>query len=70
MLLGITISSTLMIAGGATLFALLVFQVLLGTRKVKIKGPLHWKVHRWVAYTMLVFAAFHALAALAFVGII
>jgi predicted ferric reductase len=70
MLFGITISSTLLIAGGATLLALLVLQILLGTRTIKLKGPVHWKVHRWVAYLMVLFALFHATAALAFVGII
>ncbi|MRS11924.1 MAG: hypothetical protein EG823_02480 [Actinobacteria bacterium] len=70
MLLGLQIKSYMLVAGGGTLFALLVFQVLVGKRKIKFKGPLHPEVHKWLAYAMVVLAAFHALAALAYVGII
>ena len=70
MLFGIEVKSYMLLAGGATLFALLVFQVLVGLRKIKFKGALHLKVHKWTAYAMIAFAAFHAIAALAFVGVI
>lgn len=70
MLLGIAIKGYMLVAGGVTLFLLLVFQVLVGLRKIKFKGKVHLKVHKFGAYAMVALAAFHALAALAFLGII
>jgi cytochrome b561 len=70
MLLGITIKGYMLVAGGAALFLLLVFQVLVGLRKITFKGKLHMKVHKLGAYVMIALAAFHALAALAFLDII
>lgn len=54
----------LIAAGGFFLFLLLVFQTLLGLRKIKFKGPLHMKVHKWTAYAMIAFALFHGTFAL------
>lgn len=51
-------------AGGIFLFLMLVFQTLLGLRKIKFKGALHMKVHKWTAYAMIAFAAFHGTFAL------
>jgi cytochrome b561 len=68
MLFGITIPSIALIMGGVSLFLLLGFQTLVGMRKIKFKGALHMKVHRWAAYLILVFAAFHAVVALAYIG--
>lgn len=70
MLLGITIDPLVVIIGGVTLFALMVFQILQGLRKIKFKGKLHFKVHKAVAYAMLAVAVIHALTALAFFGYI
>ncbi len=70
MLLGITIQPYMLLAGGGTLLMLLAFQVLVGLRKIKFKGALHMKVHKWTAYAMLLFAVFHLLAALAYLAII
>jgi hypothetical protein len=53
----------LIAAGGVTLFLLLSFQVLVGLRKITFKGPLHMKVHRYAAYVLLAFAAFHGILA-------
>ncbi len=64
----ITITSSMLVAGGAALLALIIFQILVGKRRIKFKGPAHMKVHRWSAYAMLVLAALHAIAALAFLG--
>lgn len=50
--------------GGTTLLILLVFQVLVGLRKIKFKGATHLRVHRTTAYVMLAAAAFHATFAL------
>lgn len=70
MLLGITIEPYMLLVGGVSLFSLLTFQVLVGLRKIKFKGALHMKVHKWTAYAMLAFAVFHVTAALAYLGII
>lgn len=70
MLLGIVIESWMLAAGGSALFLLLIFQVLVGLRKITFKGKLHMKVHKFGAYAMLALAVFHATAALAFLGII
>lgn len=70
MLFGITITPLILLIGGGTLLTLLVLQVLVGQRRIKFKGALHMRVHRWIAYAMLAFAAVHALAALAYLAII
>jgi cytochrome b561 len=70
MLLGIVIEPFMLIAGGSAIFLLLVFQVLQGKRKIKFKGPLHMKIHKLVAYALLLFSAFHALVALVYLGAI
>lgn len=69
MLLGITIEPYMLLMGGGALFTLLGFQVLVGLRKIKFKGPLHMKIHKWTAYAMLAFAVFHATAAIAYLGV-
>ena len=51
------------IVAGIILWLTLVFQVLMGLRIVKLKGPLHWRVHRWVAYFMIVWGLLHGTAA-------
>lgn len=61
---------TALLAGGILIFAVLVFQILLGTRKIKFKGPLHWKIHRWAAFAMLGLAIGHALGGLYMLGYI
>ena len=70
MLLGIAIEPYMLLIGGGALFTLLGFQVLLGLRKIKFKGPLHLKIHKWIAYAMFALAVFHATAALAYLGIV
>ncbi len=65
MLFGITITPVMLLAGGAGIFALLVFEILLGTRKIAFKGKRHLQVHKAVAYVMLVLGVLHALGALA-----
>ncbi|PKQ19697.1 MAG: hypothetical protein CVT66_08770 [Actinobacteria bacterium HGW-Actinobacteria-6] len=69
MLFGITIPPIALIMGGTSMFGLLVFQILVGQRKIKFKGALHMKVHKWVAYLIVLLAAFHAVAALAYVDV-
>lgn len=70
MLLGVTITKGILVAGGAITFLLLVFQVLVGLRKIAFTGKLHMKVHKVGAYVLVAIGAVHALMALAFVGII
>lgn len=53
----------LIVAGGLTLLSAIVLQLLIGYRKIHFRGPLHLKVHKWVAWAMLVFALFHAAGA-------
>ena len=70
MLFGIEIRGWMLVAGGVALLVLLSFQMLVGLRKVKFKGPLHMKVHKGAAYAMLALALIHGLSGLTLVGII
>ncbi|MEL7668621.1 MAG: hypothetical protein AAGU73_10555 [Actinomycetota bacterium] len=70
MLLGITIKPFMLVGGGSALFVLMVFQILQGMRKIKFKGKLHLKVHKWVALATLAGSVFHGLFALAYLNII
>lgn len=70
MLLGITIKPFMLVAGGSAIFVLMVFQVLQGMRKIKFKGKLHLKVHKWTAYAILAGSVFHGVFALAYLDII
>ena len=47
------------IVGGVGLFALVLFQILVGKRKIKFKGATHMKVHRVGGYLLLVGAIGH-----------
>lgn len=68
MLFGIAIRGWMLMAGGLTGLALVVFQVLQGKRIIRFKGPLHLKVHKAVAAALLAVSIVHAIAALAFLG--
>jgi len=70
MLFGLTIQPYMLIGGGGAIFALVVFQILQGTRKIKFKGKLHLTVHKWVAFGILAASVFHGLLALAHFSII
>jgi hypothetical protein len=68
MILGLTITGPMVVVGGSTLFALVLFQVLLGLRVIKL-GAKHRVVHRWTAFTILAVAAVHgSIAALFALG--
>lgn len=60
----------LILAGGVVLFLALVGQLLIGYRKIHFKGRTHLRLHKGVAWFMFAAAAFHALGALVFLGII
>lgn len=46
MLFGFEIQPLMLVAGGLAVFVLLLFQVLVGMRKIKFKGKLHLKIHK------------------------
>jgi hypothetical protein len=52
----------LIVAGGITLLTLLIFQVLVGKRVIKL-GKNHLKVHKWVGYGLIAFAVMHGAGA-------
>jgi hypothetical protein len=70
MLLGIVVEPFMLVVGGGALFLMMVFQILQGMRKIKFKGVLHLKVHKWVAFAILAGSVFHMVAALAYLGIV
>jgi hypothetical protein len=51
------------IVAGIVLWLLMVFETLLGMRVVKLKGPLHGRVHRTIAYVLVFGGLFHGAAA-------
>ncbi len=70
MLFGIEIQPQMIIAGGAFLALLVAFQVLQGLRVIRFKGKTHLKVHKVVAYVLAAGTVGHAIAGLAFLGVI
>ncbi len=65
MFFGLTISLGSLMVIGVLLFALLVVQVLIGLRVIKL-GKVHRLWHRRLAFAILAVAAVHGLAAMAF----
>jgi hypothetical protein len=53
----------MIIGFGIVLWLAIVFQALTGLRIVKFKGPLHWRVHRVIAFLLIVAGPIHGLAA-------
>lgn len=70
MLFGIQIEPQMLVAGGAFLALLVMFQVLQGLRVIRFKGRMHLQVHKAGAYLLAAGSVFHALAGLAFLGVI
>ncbi len=64
MILGFQITWTNIIIGGAATGLLLLFQVLVGARKIKFKGRLHMRIHKRGGYVLLVLAGVHMFLAL------
>ena len=64
MIFGIQLGWSPVMYGGIVVFALLVFDLLVGLRVIKFKGRTHMKVHRWVAYAIVALTAAHGLLAL------
>lgn len=49
--------------GGILVFGLVVFEMLVGMRKIKFKGRTHMKVHKWTAWALVLIAAGHGVLA-------
>lgn len=64
MIFGVQLTLLNLIYGGMVVFALVVFQMLVGTRVIKFKGRTHMKVHKRGAWAMAVLAAGHGFLAL------
>ncbi len=64
MVFGMQLTLLNLIYGGMVVFALVVFQMLVGMRVIKFKGRTHMKVHKWGAWAMAVLAAGHGFLAL------
>mgnify|MGYP007089984263 CR=1 FL=1 len=65
MILGLQLTWMHLIIGGAATGLLIAFQVLVGARKIKFKGRLHMKVHKWGGWVLLGFGVVHGFLALA-----
>jgi hypothetical protein len=61
---GLTVTLEMLLVLGMLLFALLLVQVLIGLRVIKL-GKTHRVWHRRLAFTILALAALHGLAAMA-----
>lgn len=68
MIFGYQLTLTNIMYGGYVTFAVLVVQMLIGTRRIKFKGRTHAKVHRYTAWTLTVLAAGHGLLGLTMVN--
>jgi hypothetical protein len=66
MILGMAVTGTTMLIGGAVLLALTLFEVLLGLRVIKL-GKKHRIVHRQTAFAILGIAALHGLLGVMYV---
>lgn len=66
MIFGFELLPIYIIVGGITTVSLLIFQMLVGTRRIKFKGVKHMVVHRRVAWSMLAIGLVHGLSALAY----
>jgi hypothetical protein len=60
MIFSLSVTPAMMIAGGLTLLALLVVQILIGMRKIKL-GRKTFTYHRYMAFGILAIAAIHGL---------
>lgn len=65
MVFGFFLTPQMIAIGGVVVLLLLVFQVLVGMRKIAFKGRTHMKVHRYGAYVLLAFGVLHGFAGLA-----
>ena len=66
MILGITVTPLLMLVIGVVLLTLIVFEVLVGLRKIKF-GRRTNIYHRYIAYTIVGLAVLHGLLGVLFI---
>ena len=66
MVLGFAIPPIALIAGGLIIGLLVVLTMLVGLRKIRFKGRRHQKVHKALAWSILVVAAVHGFLALTY----
>lgn len=67
MVLGFTIMPWELIAAGLTIASLIVFQMLVGYRKIHFKGRLHLRIHKINAWTIITLVVIHATLAITYV---
>lgn len=65
-----TLPVLMLVAGGMFILFVLTFQMLVGYRKIKLKGPRHLKVHRAAAWVLVAAALVHGTAALVYLGLL
>ena len=65
MIFGQPVTPFLMLIGGFTVYALIVFQVLVGMRKIKL-GRKTFVYHKYVAFTIIGVALIHGLLGVLF----
>jgi hypothetical protein len=65
MLFGQPITLQSLVGPGLAMTVLIAFQLLTGKRWLKLKGRLHWRLHRFSAYALTVFAVYHGVLGLA-----
>ncbi len=70
MLFGVIMLRDAAILSGVIGMALILFQVFEGKRKIRFKGRLHMRVHRWSAYALVAVSVTHLLIALRYLGVI
>ena len=64
MIFGFELGWANIIAGGFFVFALFVFEMLVGLRVIRFKGRTHMKVHKRFAFALIAVAGFHGVLAL------
>jgi len=67
-LFGISVEPWMMMWGGVFLGVLVAFQMLGGLRIIKLKGKLHLKVHRGVAWAIFLGGLAHGVMGFAYFG--
>lgn len=67
-MLGSILTINVVVLLGVVSMIVIVFQMLLGYRKIKFKGRTHWTVHKWVGWSIVALGVVHGLAALAYLS--
>ncbi len=69
-LAALTPTPTIMAVFGLLVLAIIVFQMLVGYRKIAFKGRTHLRVHKWIAWGLVAVAVLHGLGGLLYLGIL